>query len=78
MIESVEDAMVLIASVRAALKNGVVHFNKEGYVLIDEKEIIECMKEEGGVEIDESDRGEIVTVEEVLEQVKRDFARQIG
>lgn len=73
MIQSFEDAIIMVASVRAALRNGVKHFDREGYALFDEKEIIACLREEGAVLLDASERVEMVTVEEMIEQVRKDY-----
>ncbi len=67
--DELKEARILIASVRAALKNGCYHFNRDGRLLENELEIIEAMARGEEVEIDESDRIEITTPEKELEKI---------
>ena len=44
-----EHALILLADIRAALARGTRHYNKAGVLLTTEKEIVECLLDEGGV-----------------------------
>ena len=74
---SYEKAIMIAASIRASLKNGVRHYDRCGFLLPTEDEIIECLLLEGAVKCDERERIEKVTVEEMVEEVKRDWADRI-
>jgi len=72
-----EEAIILMASARAALKNGVKHYNKKGDLLRTEREIVECLLLEGEVSFDEGERIQRVTEEEMEEEVRREWADKI-
>lgn len=48
----VEKAHALIAGVRSALRDGVRHYNKWGRLLETEKEVLECLVNEGKVQVE--------------------------
>lgn len=49
-------ALIMIASVRAAMKNNVKHFTKDGKPLNSEIEIIEALRTHGEITFDVSNR----------------------
>lgn len=66
-MNNIEKAKLMIASVRAALANGVVHRNpKSGRWLRTETEVIDALRIYGAVDIDESRRVEATTTEAEL------------
>jgi hypothetical protein len=48
-----EKAKLLIASVKYALAKGVQHFDKSGRRLLSAKEVLECLRDEGEVVLQE-------------------------
>lgn len=68
-----DQALLMIASTRAALKNGVKHFDKAGNPLSTEEEIINALIRDGEVEFDVRERIQVTTDEEELVLVKRAF-----
>jgi hypothetical protein len=58
-----EKALLLVASIRAALANGCQHFNKAGSLLRSEVEILKTLRDEGSVSIDESAHNAVTTPE---------------
>lgn len=77
MIGMFEKALILTASMRAALRNGVKHYDDKGNLLTTEKDILECLMSEGAVEIDETERVEIISLKEMMDQVRREWAEKI-
>lgn len=69
-----ELAFLLIASVRAALKNNVRHYVENGRLLQAEVEVLEALKEQKKIVLDESERIPITTELEELVLVKKEFA----
>jgi hypothetical protein len=57
---------LIVASVRAALKNGCKHYDDAGVLLTSERDIIVCMREAKVVTIDESQRQQVTTVEDEM------------
>jgi len=53
MNDALTKAAMLIAGIRSELAAGTKHYNKEGKKLITEKEILECLLEEGSVLIEQ-------------------------
>lgn len=53
MSTPLENAHALIEAVRNALAAGCVHRNRAGKVLATEREIVECLLREGGVEVED-------------------------
>ena len=51
----VEKAEILIESVQAALDGGVRHFDKSGRELTSAKEVLQCLKDEGEVQLLQED-----------------------
>lgn len=51
------DALILIASVREALKKGVVHCDIHGKKLTTDKEILEALLRDGKITFEEPGRG---------------------
>lgn len=51
--ETTENALLLIESVRSALRNGVKHFTKDGRALMTELEVISALCEDGEVVLHE-------------------------
>jgi hypothetical protein len=66
-----ENALLMIASIRAALTNGVKHYQR-GRLLTDELQIISAL-EHGAIEVDESERVERTTAERELAVVRKEF-----
>lgn len=66
-------ALLLIASTRAALKNGVKHFDKAGNLLNREDEIINALTRDGGITFDVRERIQVTTDEEELKLVRKEF-----
>lgn len=46
-------ALVMITAIRDALDRGCIHRNKAGVILRTDREIVECILAEGGVEVEE-------------------------
>lgn len=65
-----KDALLLLASVRAALKNGVRHYNRAGELLETDLEILQTMRDEKSVRLDESYVVILTTPEEELEDLR--------
>jgi hypothetical protein len=62
-----EKAYLLIASVRAAMKNGCRHYDPEtGELLASEAQVLRCMRNKFAVRVDESDRTEVTTPEQEM------------
>lgn len=68
-----EKALLMIASTRAALKNGVLHYSVEGQLLTTELEITEALLRDGRVVFDVTDRVEHTTDAAELELVRAEF-----
>lgn len=73
-----ENALVMIASLRAAMKNGVKHYSVAGKLLTTELEITEALQRDGRVEFDVTDRVERTTGAAELELARREFGAQRG
>lgn len=74
--ETFEDALLILASVRAALINRTKHYTKDGRLLGTEKEIMETLLSAGEITVDVNDRLELTTDEEQLRIVQREFEHQ--
>jgi hypothetical protein len=70
-------AIAIAALIRAALKNGVRHFDSKGFLLPTEKEIIESLLLDGAVECDDRETTANVTVEEMVEEVRKEWSDRI-
>lgn len=68
-----DQALLMIASTRAALKNGVKLFDKAGNPLATEEEISNALMRDGEVNFDVRERVQVTTDEEELVLVKRAF-----
>ncbi len=55
-------AVLMINAVRNELSAGTRHYNKAGKLLETEREILECMLEEGGVVFEPAAQGKETTV----------------
>jgi hypothetical protein len=69
MDEAHKKAFLLVASVRAALKNGCKHFAEDGRLLGTELEILKEMKTLRPITVDESQRVVVTTVEKEMEKL---------
>lgn len=49
MTTAEENALILIAEVRAALARGTKHYNRAGKLMTTDKEILECLLDEGSI-----------------------------
>lgn len=65
-----KDALLILASVRAALRNGVLHYNKAGKLLETDLEILQTMRDEKSVRLDERFVVIVTTPEEELEDLR--------
>jgi hypothetical protein len=70
-----EQALLLIASARAALKNGVLHYDVGGRPLTTEREIFATLQRDGSITFDTSNRVQRTTDLAELEGVCREFVR---
>jgi hypothetical protein len=73
-----EKALVMIASVRAAMKNGIRHFAVDGTPLMTELEITDALIRDGRVEFDVTDRVERTTEEVELALARAEFGAARG
>jgi hypothetical protein len=73
-----EKALVMIASLRAAIKNGVRHFALDGTPLTTELEITNALQRDGRVEFDLTDRVERTTDAVELELARAEFGAARG
>lgn len=64
-------AYLVVATVRAAMKNGSRHYNAAGDLLETEKAVLTCLVEEGTVTIDARFRREVTTTEAELTALLR-------
>jgi hypothetical protein len=71
-----EQVYLLIASVRCALKNNVIHRNRNGDELTSATDVLVALTEEGAVDMDISQRIENTTVEEVLTEMLAEVQTQ--
>lgn len=72
-MDEFDKALLIIAAVRAALKNNCRHFDKHGRELKTEGEIIEAMSD--GITVDDSERVDNTTAYGELDAVKRQYRR---
>ena len=72
--KTLENAYLLIASARAALINGVKHYDKNGKFLETEKEILETLFKDHAIQFDTNERIQRTTDEEQLEIVMKEFS----
>lgn len=77
MFTEIENALLLIASTRAALKNGVKHFSKTGVQLNTVDEILTVLKRDGSIIFDNLARQQITTDEEELVLVAEEFKERL-
>lgn len=75
-MDDFDKALLVIASVRAALKNQCRHFDKDGRELKTGKEIIDALTNGRFVRIDETDRKENTTTEKELVGVRIQYRRR--
>jgi hypothetical protein len=66
MDDTTYESYLLIASITSAIINGVKHYTKEGILLTTVQDIIEELTLGREIRIDETERIEIVTTEEML------------
>jgi hypothetical protein len=66
MDDTTYESYLLIASITSAIINGVKHYTKEGILLTMVQDIIEELTLGKEIRIDETERIEIVTTEEML------------
>ena len=64
-----ERAHLLVASIRAAMKNGCQHRDAAGKDLTDVRDIVTAMLSSEGVMVDERERVQVTTVAAELEAV---------
>lgn len=70
-MEAVQDqALLFIASIRAALKNGCKHYDESGKLLTTEKQILEAMMK-GAVLLNDRDSVQVTTVHAEFAALKR-------
>lgn len=62
-----ELAFIIIASVRAALKNGCLHYSLAGRLLTTEKDVLDALRLDYGIHVDVRLRVEVTTVDRELE-----------
>lgn len=70
-----EMALLTLASVRAALANGVKHYHPDGHLLNTDKDILEALVLGAKVTIDERDRVNRVTAETLFADPKQQTPR---
>lgn len=73
-----ENALVMIASIRTALKNGVRHFSIQGAPLTTELEITEALQRDGRIEFDLTDRVARTTEAIELALARAEFGERKG
>ena len=80
MSEIDENALLLIASVRAALKNGVKHFAGDGRPLLTENDVLTELRNNLSIQLDENERVQVTTDAEELAMIKAtmEFADKIN
>lgn len=66
-----DKGLLLLASVQAALANGVRHYHPDGRLLETDKAILQAMLSGASVTLDESERVERVSLETVFEDLKQ-------
>jgi hypothetical protein len=69
MSEEQRTAKLLIASVRCAIKNGCLHYNKAGTLLTTDAEVIKCLRDEGSIRVDQTHRVQVTTDDEELRKL---------
>lgn len=75
-MSNLDEAYLMIAAIRAALANGVVHRDAvTKKLLTTDDAIIEALAIGIEVEVDESNRSEVTTVEDELAKIKRPAGR---
>ncbi len=75
MNDAFETALLIVASVRAALINKTRHYSKDGRFLRDEKEIVEELLNQREMVFDTSESLSLTTEEEQLAIVRRQYQR---
>lgn len=73
MNDTFENALLIVASVRAALINRTKHFSKSGRFLATEKEILEELLNQREMVFDTSESIQLTTEEEQLAMVRRQY-----
>lgn len=73
---TVENAFVMAGSVTAAIKNRVHHYDSAGRLLATPAMVLECLKREGRVTVDESMRIEVTTTEKEIAALKARSAQK--
>jgi hypothetical protein len=53
--DDLEKAKLLIESISAALRNGIKHYSRSGEQLMTTKDVLKCLRDEGGFVIGPSD-----------------------
>lgn len=76
MSEAYENALLIVASIRSALKNGAKHYNASGRLLTTEKEILHCMRYHGRVTVDEREVISVTTPEAELIAVREQYSAE--
>jgi hypothetical protein len=75
MNDTFETALLVLASVRAALINKTRHYSKDGRLLGSEKEIVEELLNQREMVFDTSESMNLTTEEEQLAIVRRQYQR---
>lgn len=74
MNDTFETALLMIASTRAAIKNGVKHFDLAGNPLNSEMEIMRALERDRKIVFDTNSRVQVTTDEVELELLKAELA----
>jgi hypothetical protein len=74
-MDTFEQGLLLVASVRAALMNGIRHYSLEGCLLETEEEILKALSTDGEITLDERNRTKIGNTRTIFDELKRTTTR---
>jgi hypothetical protein len=77
-LKVLEQAYLILASVRAALRNGVKHFSLAGVLLRTEEEVIKALIADGQITLDISQVVQITTELEELKAIRDGYIKDIA
>lgn len=68
-MDILEEALMLLASVRAGLANGVRHYDQRGRLLDTDEDILQVLINDGTVTLDDTDFHRVVTAEMIFQDL---------
>lgn len=73
-----DTALTLIASVRAALRNGVRHYDLAGRLLETDSDVLVALQRDGRINLDERARVDRVSADDILADLRRDHLARMA